>query len=559
MSCYHLPGGESKIQRHHIFTFFKIFNMACTERENDLSLKFQYKVQLEWRKVKQHTIRRRFQHRLRCFKVTVERYAKNVLAEKELMQRTQKRFGELDDLPDNKNNKRDRESIVPPQYWHLALTRMFAIKESTPAVLYLVAAIGPPPPELVRCNYGYKHTFNIFSSQQNRAQGRGQARLGHWTAYCKTGSKLTINRCIPPSIPMPDPERCATLLAGMEELKARLKEERPIKIDAQTMATQMGRSARMAWEVTRAALNVEADEDDNGAPLRKKARTESAPVANGNGTIGVHRSGKGKSKATAPRAKQAQDDAAPTRGKGKGKAIVPRAKKAQDMPVVPVFLVDEYDQYSALAYATVGMPTRIVTLIVYNQAHTKPLQYVVFDCKASQGHWAAQLRLVRALLCVRTDLHTGDTPANRHNTSRPLYALEGSCPWTTDACPGIAEWKERVEASANAGELPLPRAELAANDIVEVLSSDEEPEGNDEQVFDEDDDEVQILSSSFSHGGSTSQATSSFATRGGGQPSSQPSNGSARKRARPEFMEGSSNKPYESDWMQEQEDWMGKQ
>jgi len=107
--------------------------------------------------------------------------------------------------------------------------------------------------------------------------------------------------------------------------------------------------------------------------------------------------------------------------------------------------------------------------------------------------------------------------------------------------------------TSSTGELQLRHLELAPDDIIEVLSGDEEPES---QALEEEDDEVEILPSSFN----ASQSTSSSATRGGGQPSSsQPSNGSTRKRKLPEFIEGSSNKPYKSQWMLEQEEWMREQ
>jgi len=115
-------------------------------------------------------------------------------------------------------------------------------------------------------------------------------------------------------------------------------------------------------------------------------------------------------------------------------------------------------------YLLIYFAARIVTLIIYTQANTEPLQYVVFvrflgSFSFSYFRIARQVKATGLRNCVLFErfsvfekIFTPETLQPIDITHRGHYILWREASLNDNACPGIAEWKERVQASADAGE-----------------------------------------------------------------------------------------------------------
>ncbi|KAJ7743479.1 hypothetical protein DFH07DRAFT_964114 [Mycena maculata] len=343
---------------------------------------------------------------------------------------------------------------------------------SSVTAVYLVAAVGGIPEALTTCIFKFAHKIQIYSALKTHAT----LRIGNCTAQCPRSD----GRCNPPDDKrFQPPERCQALAKGIEEVKARTLGKS--RAEAHAIANEMGLEAKLAWEATQEVLG-------NGAGVAKTAGGQ-------------------------------------PKQKPKGKAALNVAPEPQ--------LVDEYDDYSALVYATHGQPTRVVTLVIYHTAGTPPTLYVVF-LRCLTAFEFGYFRIAKTVKAVGLDHPVGfqrysvfrnsfvpETLQPIDITSRGEYMLYKDRTLPDRDCPDIDEWKKKVHNSA-AGE---PDHHLPTDDE------------------DEDEDEVVIVSSSFNALPSTPSATGS----------SQPTASKLKRKAVPEFVEGSSKKPKVGAWLDDDE------
>ncbi|KAK7053670.1 hypothetical protein R3P38DRAFT_2761426 [Favolaschia claudopus] len=361
---------------------------------------------------------------------------------------------------------------------------------------YLVAALGPPPKSLVdrACPFdNTRHCITIYTAQ--KGPKRDPKRVGEYTMAVRhiaspAGPCLMVffaqcvvvndeddeengndgrhrtrpqgPHCRPRTSTVPS-ERINLLIAGMEDVEStypkKASPEEKIKI-----AITMGKAARAAWEAT-AGMRDEVSNDE--------------PVA-------APRLGKGKSRAT----HRVSPSPAPLIGKGKGKAkTAPRVRSPS-----PTEHVDEMDQYSALAFDTRNLPSRVVTLVFYHKEGSSPLLYVVLlrflGCfQLDYFQVAKKVKAVgrQAVPYVRYSVYervyTPADPAIPINmTTRGAYMIYKLASLSDAHCPGIDEWKTKAQASA-AQFLPdsdssdveiIDDSDSESSSVIEI-SSDEEP------------------------------------------------------------------------------------
>ncbi|KAJ7447694.1 hypothetical protein FB451DRAFT_1375593 [Mycena latifolia] len=182
------------------------------------------------------------------------------------------------------------------------------------------------------------------------------------------------------------------------------------------------------------------------------------------------------------------------------------------MPDVDPDQIDEYDAYSALAYETAGLPTRRVTLIIYDTPG-HPKYYVVwlrylgcFDFSyfriardVQAMHDNEEQRVAFQRYCVFTNEFKPETLKPINMEQRGAYMVYRKASLDNKACLGIEEWKTRAEESA-----------------VYDFESDSESDSDHDDEDDQDEesgsyksDEIQVVSSSFRASSPSSYAGSS--------------------------------------------------
>ncbi|KAJ7437032.1 hypothetical protein FB451DRAFT_1452242 [Mycena latifolia] len=317
------------------------------------------------------------------------------------------------------------------------------------------------------------------------------------------------------------PGRISALEAGIAELKTVIPTARRLKDEAVAIARTRGQAAWAAWESTQQALT---EEEANQAPARKKPRTANRK----------------EKKAPAVKETTATATAAKT--------------QPAKMPDVDPDQIDEYGAYSALAYETASLPTRRVTLIIYDTPG-HPKYYVVwlrylgcFDFSyfriardVQAVHDIEEQRVAFQRYCVFTNEFKPETLTPINMEQRGTYILYQKASLDDRSCLGIEEWKTRAEES-----------------VVYDFESDSESgsDHNDEDDQDEESesyesDEIQVVSSSFrpsspsSYAGSFSglgSSQSATGARNAGSAGATSQNASVRrpKRTRQEFVQGSS-------------------
>ncbi|KAJ6545756.1 hypothetical protein B0H19DRAFT_1076016 [Mycena capillaripes] len=388
--------------------------------------------------------------------------------------------------------------------------------KSSPLVLYLVKAVGPPPQDLLdsACEYGFRHTLQIFTGEKTR----GPARVGQYSVYCNRPNAQIgrADRCKTLYGPMVDRELAKVLVQGIEQLKRLLEEGIE---DEKQAAKTLGLAAKMAWET---AGHLPVDERAHGAPPQKKVRGRKAatPVK-----------GKYKDKSTDDNAKKKQK---------------PKAKSAEESEAETDI---EYDKYSALAYDTAHNETRDVRIVVFNKAAVNPQKSRVwvrflggFDfsaCRISQRVNATGPNPIPfERYCVFTQTWKPETLEPINITERGHYMLYRAAFLTEDDCPGLAKLKATVQGAATFAPDDDGDGDDASNggdDDVEIVSSSF-------LLDDDDDDDVQFVSKGRTPASSQSASTSGATSSSSG----------SFKRKHPEFVEGSSKRPRIGQWLEEE-------
>ncbi|KAJ7838663.1 hypothetical protein B0H14DRAFT_2588493 [Mycena olivaceomarginata] len=216
---------------------------------------------------------------------------------------------------------------------------------SSPAVLYVVAAVGPPSDDLLEayysCDYGFTHILQIFTGQRDPD---ATGKIGQFNVYCAP-PRGQVGKCHTVYGQIVTLSLARTLRAGLEQLPHLLPKGDANRDAALDIARNLGQIARDNWQNAHHGESVHA------------------PV----------KAAKGKSKAKAPAARNGKNvikaiDAAA--GKGKQMSQVKANPTAAAEPEEPVHI--PYDEYCAITYATAGLQPRLIKLIGFIQPNTPP-------------------------------------------------------------------------------------------------------------------------------------------------------------------------------------------
>ncbi|KAJ7449745.1 hypothetical protein B0H11DRAFT_1928527 [Mycena galericulata] len=380
--------------------------------------------------------------------------------------------------------------------------------------LFLSEAVGPPPDNFEDCEQHLEHIISIYTAQKKNKHGTiDLSRLAQYTSYtaqcpAAKGSKC----CTKKTAKLPD-QRVQALASGVNELKQDAPTHPDLTDHAKDMAIERGKVAKEVWEMTvRAGGGGE------------KARTASGPFA-GNRAQAVSVN----PLAHAGKVKASRAEKAGNVDLGKGKGRVPATPA-----VAPI---NEHDDYSALMYATKDMDTRRITIGVYNAADCPALEYVVwvrflqhFDISyyriASTAGIFGRRSVPFQRYSVFEHCFIQETLVPIDVRRRGEFLLYKVAGLAEESCPGIEEWKAKLEKSA----IPYLE-ELSGDDDSNDASDDSDSRDGNDSDDDQDDSDIEIVSYSSHPLPSSSGTASSSSALGSSQ---------ANKRKRGEFIQGSS-------------------
>ncbi|KAK6974843.1 hypothetical protein R3P38DRAFT_2811357 [Favolaschia claudopus] len=346
--------------------------------------------------------------------------------------------------------------------------------ESAGAVVrYLIEAVGPPPPKLMeKCASGHPHFVSMFSNQKQPDEEK-QARFARYTRICKPVKGANRRgRCHRLESFMSG-ERQEILLQGVAELKSSFPRyaNAATKLDT---AIVMGQAAAEAWNTLQ---EVSGPVTHHLPPPTKKARTSVTSRTQPASSSTRTKRGEAKTDTSMTLPMHRYFPRTKNHGAGKGK------EPGQEILPPPSIHVDEYDKYSALAYATSNLPTRVVSLVFFTAVNAEPTIWVVWlrflGCfKLSEFDIARKLQATGAVTrqyerySVFEDDFTPELPEQAINLERRgSYMIYKLSSLTEAECSGLATWKAKARASAQqCADIP----------------SDAEPTDNEEGGEDED-------------------------------------------------------------------------
>ncbi|KAJ6559584.1 hypothetical protein B0H19DRAFT_1260295 [Mycena capillaripes] len=384
--------------------------------------------------------------------------------------------------------------------------------KSSPLVLYLVKAVGPPPRTSSILPANTVSAIVCRSSPARRPTG-----LPAWanTASTPNAQSGQADRCKTLYGPMVDRELAKVLVQGIEQLKRLLEEGVE---DEKQAAKTLGLAAKIEWERA------------HGAPPQKKVRGRKAATP----VKGKSNQEKGKPKDKYP------DGNAKKQRKPKNKSAAAAEESEAETDI-------EYDKYSALAYDTIHNETRDVRIVVFNKAAVNPHKSRVW-VRFLGGFNFSACRIAQRVnaigpnpipferYCVFTQTWKPDTLEPINITERGHYILYRAAFLTEEDCSGLAKLKATVQRAAPFAPDDDGDGDDVSNggdDDVEIVSS---------SFLLDDDDDVQFVSKGPTPASSQSVSTSG-ATSG--------SSGSFRRK-HPEFVEGSSKRPRIGQWLEEE-------
>ncbi|KAJ7023944.1 hypothetical protein C8F04DRAFT_1270856 [Mycena alexandri] len=392
-------------------------------------------------------------------------------------------------------------------------------------VLFLVAAVGPPPPKFVaatlkRCQtYKRMHLLQMHTDRKNHNKPES---VGRYNSHCPqpTGAGHCHGQWSPPL----NPVFAQALEQGMQDLPRGISKPE---------AMARGRAALDAWNNTRGVLTD--DDEDQEAPPLKRARV-SKPKAH---VVPVDELEVDEP----PRA-----SAGKPKGKGKGKAAAAENRDADELP--------EYDRYSALVFDIPQLPTRLINIIVFNKADSKPktskaLLRLVGRFELSYFRIADEMRIKEPApnniayerYCIFTRQWEAENLEPINMIGRGQYMLYRAGCVLEDSCPGIAELKAKVQESADSEIIDDGDQSDNTEDDYIIVSSGSD---SDSVIVVSDDDAEEPIISSQPTSIPSSQSTSSSANRVG------------LKRKR-EFVQGSSKVPFKSEYLESETKWLEEQ
>ncbi|KAJ7496267.1 hypothetical protein B0H11DRAFT_1910026 [Mycena galericulata] len=375
--------------------------------------------------------------------------------------------------------------------------------------LFLSEAVGPPPDNFEDCEQHLEHIISIYTVQKkNKHSTIDLSRLAQYTSYtaqcpAAKGSKCRTKK----TAKLPD-QRVQALASGINELKQDAPTHPDLTDHAKDMAIERGKVAKEVWEMTVRA----------GGGARRLARRQALLQATAP-----------KLSVSIVKASRAEKAGNVDLGKGKGR-----------VPATPaVAPINEHDDYSALMYATKDMDTRRITIGVYNTADCPALEYVVwvrflqhFDISyyriASTAGIFGRRSVPFQRYSVFEHCFIQETLVPIDVRRRGEFLLYKVAGLAEESCPGIEEWKAKLEKSA----IPYLE-ELSSDDDSNDASDDSDSRDGNDSDDDQDDSDIEIVSYSSHPLPSSSGTASSSSALGLG--SSQ-----ANKRKRGEFIQGSS-------------------
>ncbi|KAJ7700976.1 hypothetical protein B0H16DRAFT_1748850 [Mycena metata] len=240
-------------------------------------------------------------------------------------------------------------------------------------VLYLVAAVGPPPPEFLAaileyCKpFGQKHLLQMYTNRKLKNKPEDVGRYNIFVGHCRSDWS-----------PQLDPVFVQALAQGMREFPRNI---------SKAQATALGTAARDAWLRTRDL--VAGDDEIQDVPAPKRARV-SKPRKNN--------------------AVPAQDlDNGPPRVNTRKPKRNDKADEADELP--------EYDDYSPLAYDTAGVRSRTITVIVFDKPNSKP------KTSSALLRLPGRFELTRPILSTTTNQDSDDDYINASSDSDSTSAM----------------------------------------------------------------------------------------------------------------------------------------
>ncbi|KAJ6466515.1 hypothetical protein DFH09DRAFT_1338894 [Mycena vulgaris] len=404
---------------------------------------------------------------------------------------------------------------------------------TSPIAIYLAAAVGPPSARLVDCKSGFKHSITMFTAERKT---KAVARVAEYKAWCHPPKGHPGPACAVAYQPAPA-KVLPFLQDGVEELKALLPKKKDLTDEDLAMARARGGAAHEA--LVAQGFFDNSDDDSEDAPPKKKARKTT-------------NTDKGKAATRSAEVNLAKPKAIVVKAKGKDA----KAKTAPvlELPAGQENIVDEYDEYSPLTHDTAGLPMRIVTLIIYATADCDPIQHVVYlrYLPAFNFGYFNIARQIEAdspspvqfdRYCVFAGEFKRETLEPINMTDRGGYMVYRDASFTDAQCPGIRQWITRAESVATYNYMDSDSQEDpddAPDQQEHTLDT-----ANNEPEFDSD---IEIISSTCT--------PSSCTKSGSGSTSSQPR---PLKRARRQFVEGSSRVPFKSAFIDSEEKWWAKE
>ncbi|KAJ7027280.1 hypothetical protein C8F04DRAFT_1189715 [Mycena alexandri] len=370
-------------------------------------------------------------------------------------------------------------------------------------VLYLVAAVGPPPQKfldtiLEYCKpFGQKHLLQMHT---NRRLKNKPGSVGRYNIFCKpTG----LGKCRPDWSPLLDPVFAEALAQGMREFLPNI---------SKAQATILGTAARDAWLRTRNLVaGDDGIQDVQDVPAPKRAHVP----------------------------KPRKSNAVPAKDLGNGPLAANASKPKHSDKTSDADELPEYDDYSPLVYNTSGVPARTTRIIVFDKPNSKPKTSLVLlrqpgRFELSFFKIAAQMQITHPepntvtydRYCVFTQQWEPEDLNPINMSGRGDYMLYRASAMLEDSCLEIAELKIKVQDSADSEVVNDDQSEDSDDDYINV-SSDSDSDSDIRAVIIISDDEASEPVSSQPTSVPSSQSTSSLAPYGG------------RKRKR-EFEEGSS-------------------